>query len=89
MPPLIITEPALERLADAIRNLNGSRSEDACFRLTVDEEGNLALALDVTSPDDKTFQHKKVTVLVVSKVLAEGFAGRALDVNAAGDFVLA
>lgn len=89
MTTLTITESALEHLADAIRSVNGSIPKDTCFRLTVDKDGNLALALDVASPDDTTFEHKDVTVLVVSSELADGFAGRALDVNAAGDFVLA
>ena len=86
---LTITEAALQRLADAIRRVNGTDPDDACFRLSLDEEGNLALAVDVPSPDDRMFQHNESTVVVVSGGLAERFAGRTLDVNAAGDFVLA
>lgn len=86
---LAITESALGRLADALRSVNGPDPEDACFRLSLDEEGNLALAVDIPSPDDRKFQYNETTVLVMSDDLAERFTGRTLDVNAAGDFVLA
>lgn len=88
MAKLNITESVLQRLADAIRGVNGSAPEDACFRLSLDGQENLALGVDVPAPEDQKFKHKDNTVLVMSKKLAEHFAGRTLDVNAAGDFVL-
>ena len=89
MAALTITESALERIANALRSVNGSTPKDACFRLALDEEGNLALAIDTPLPDDNTFQHQGETVLVMSIELAQHFAGRILEVNEAGDFVLA
>jgi hypothetical protein len=89
MAALNITESALERLSDAIESVNGSNGADACFRLALDDEDNLALAVDVPSPSDKIYQSQGKTVLVVTDELSERFAGRTLDVNAAGDFVLA
>lgn len=88
MAKLNITESVLQRLADAIRGVNGSAPEDACFRLSLDGEENLALGVDVPGPEDQKFKHKDNTVLVMSNNLAERFAGHTLDVNAAGDFVL-
>lgn len=89
MSALTITESVLERLAVALRKVNGSQPADACFRLTMDEEEYLALAVDVPSSVDQTFQYHGETVLVMSNALAERLAGRILEVNTAGDFVLA
>lgn len=88
MPTLNITENALQRLADAISRIDGSATNDACFRLGLDEDNNLELGVDIPVSDDEKFQHKDNTVLVIANAIAERFAGRTLDVNAAGDFVL-
>lgn len=88
METLNITESVLQRLADAISGVNGSAPEEACFRLSLDNEENLALGVDVPAPDDQKFKHNDSTVLVIEETVAERFAGRTLDVNAAGDFVL-
>lgn len=88
MTTLNITEAALQRLADSISRVDRSAPEGVCFRLGLDEDENLELGVDTPVPEDQKFQHKESTVLVIADALAERFAGRTLDVNAAGDFVL-
>lgn len=88
MAALTVNESALERLAAALHSASDSRPEGACFRMTLDDEGSLALAIDVPLSDDKTFQYEGETVLVMTNEFAERFAGRTLEANEAGDFVL-
>lgn len=71
-----------------MRGVKGSAAEGVCFRLSFDADENPSLAIDAPMPGDRKFQYKKSTVLVMSDTVAERSAGRVLDVNAAGDFVL-
>ena len=85
---LTVTESALERLSGEISTTKESKPANACFRLVVDGDGELALAIDVPQSEDRTFEHEGVTVLVLSEQLSEQNQRRTLDMNAAGDFVL-
>ncbi len=88
MNTLTVTDSALARLAGTIRNMQVARSADGCFRLMIDEQGELELGIHIAVPGGKIFQHDGVTVLVMSDAVAEQHAGRTLDVIPVGDFVL-
>jgi hypothetical protein len=89
MHELTVTTGVLNKLAEAIRIAGDGAEQDTCFRFDIDEAGELRLAVDRPQRDDRVYQTGGRIVLVISDTLATQYEGKTLDVNPAGDFLLA
>jgi hypothetical protein len=85
---LTVTESALSHLAGALGEMNGPKSENACFRIVPRGQGELALTVDTPDPEDTEFEHAGTTVLVLAEDIVERCDGRTLDSDAGGNLVL-
>ncbi len=84
---LTVTDAALEYLADAIGKIDEPKPTDACFRIPMDG-GKLTLTVGSAEAADTTFQHKGVTLLVVSQEVAKRCEERTLDADQLGNLLL-
>lgn len=76
---ITVTESAKERL----KSILSAKVDNpqAGLRLTVDEQGQFGLRVDVETQDDKVVKHKGSKVLLVEKGLAASLNGVTLDVE--------
>jgi len=73
------TERAKQELK---RILNANTDEaEACLRLTANNQGQLALAIDVERQGDQVVEHEDSKVLLVEKELADTLQGITIDVE--------
>lgn len=78
---LTVTDTALERLAEALDEIQDPKPQNACFRIVLGQPGKLSLGVGTPEDDDRTFEQEGTIVLVVSEEIAERCEGRTLDAD--------
>jgi len=76
---LEVTERARQELKKILTT--NTDEPEACLRLTVNEQGQLGLAIDVERDGDQTVEHEDSKVLLVEKELADTLQGITIDVE--------
>ena len=83
---LHITKDAKQICSATIRQMVGEGAVK-CLRLVKDKDG-ASISFEVPRSDDEIVQHKGLAVLAIPPTVAESLAGRTLDVNGDGRFVI-
>ena len=83
---LHITKDAKQICSATIRQMVGEGAVK-CLRLVNDKDG-ASISFEVPRSDDEIVLHKGLAVLAISSTVAESLAGRTLDVNGDGRFVI-
>ena len=75
-----ITEAAGAHLAEMLAEKETPENENAVIRISRKKDG-LSLMLGQAGPDDTTFAHDGVTVLVIDEELSQALANNTLDMQ--------
>jgi Fe-S cluster assembly iron-binding protein IscA len=76
---LTVTESAKQLLKETLRE--NSDDPETSIRLSIKEEGQFGIALDVESAGDQVVEHDGDKVLLVAPALSTVLEGRTLDVQ--------
>lgn len=72
-----------ERAKEELKNILTANTDqpEACLRLTLNEQGQLGLAIDTERQGDQAVEHEESKVLLVEKDLADTLQGITIDVE--------
>ena len=77
---LTVTEAAGAHLADMLAEVKTPENKNAVIRVSQSKDG-LGLTLGQADPEDTTFAHEGVTILVIDKELSQTLDNKTLDVE--------
>ena len=81
---LEVTNAALDHLRNALTQSATLAGTGDCFRLIVDQENKIGLAVQAPQTGDHTFELEGATVLAMPLSLSEALSERVLDVGDEG-----
>lgn len=84
----IVTDSALEHLAQAISRIEDPKPQNVCFRIVPDPSDKLSLTVDTLEPGDTEYGHEGIVVLAISNEILERCEGQTLDLDDSGNLLL-
>ena len=83
-----ITDDAMALCNESVRQLSGAQTNSKCLRL-LNDDGRICMSFEMPRNNDTIVSHAGQSVLAVPEHVADRLAGRTLDLNDDGAFVIA
>ncbi len=83
-----ISDDAMALCNKTVRQLSGAQTNSKCLRL-LNDQGRISISFEMPRSEDTIVSHNGQSVLAVPERVADLLAGRTLDLNDDGAFVIA
>lgn len=83
-----ISDDAMMLCNETVRQLAGAQTDSKCLRL-LNDDGRIAISFELPRNDDTIVSHDGQSVLAVPGQVADLLAGKTLDLDDDGAFVIA